>query len=301
MKRDNCRGADSSALIRSIMAVGLCGLVLAAGSVQTSRAGQNDGNKSTASVIGQELDAISDSIKMGGKAESEQAAVKLRGLRKKDMTQGDRETWLQLARDTAIRNADLKWLQTLCDEAEESPLDSVYAVLLANAKLARADTAGATAVLDRMGDDCSMNPREQRRVYALRARIAQLKGNVPEERANIEKIVEHLSSWPDPMCQTCHASPIDKTKMTGLPIKELWFGERYVALMRKQGDAEAVRVESAAQLKRSRSDDNARIRQAFALQALGKSAEADKLFRELPWAQFPGRDLAQPHMLGAFP
>lgn len=47
--------------------------------------------------------------------------------------------------------------------------------------------------------------------------------------------------------------------------------------------------------------DDARIRMAFALLAPGKSTEADKLFRELPWAQVAGHDLAQPHMLSAFP
>ena len=131
-------------------------------------------------------------------------------------------------------------------------------------------------------------PREQRRAHALRARIAQLKGNLKEERASIESIVDHLPSWPDQMCQSCHSSFTEKTKMTGLPIKKLWFGERFVALMKKQGDAEVVRAELAAQLKQDHRNDRARIREAFALQALGRPAEADKLFQEIPGRKFSG-------------
>jgi hypothetical protein len=276
-------------------------MVFAAVSMQPSGALQGDGNGSTGSANRQELDAISKAINLGGKAESEQAAVQLRALGKKSLTPSDRETWLRLARDTAIRNADLPWLETLRDVPDSFSLESIYTVLLAYGKLTKADTAGAITILDGLSDVHRLNPREERRVYALRARIAQLRGNLREERANIEKIVDHLPSWPQQTCQSCHSSFIAKSRMTGLPIKDLWIGERYVELMRKQGDAEAVRAEAAAQLKRAPTDDGARIREAFALQALGRSGEADKLFRELPWAEFPGRDLAHPHMMTAFP
>jgi hypothetical protein len=283
------------------MLTGMVGLVVAAGFRQPIGAAQPDDATKPESANMQALTAIDKAINLGGKAECEQAAIKLRELGTRDLTQTERETWLRLSRDTAIRNADLKTLQALKEIPDSFSLDSIYTVLLAYGKLAKADVAGATAQLDCLHDLHNINPREERRIYALRARIAQVRGNLPEERANIEKMVDHLPHWPQPMCQTCHSSFTEKTKMTGLPIQKLWFGERFVELMKQQGDAEVVRAEAAAQLKQFPKNDRARIREAFALQALGRPTEADKLFHELTWADFPERNLARPHMMTAFP
>lgn len=279
----------------------LVGLSLVTCLLQPLRALQTGDKEKSESANAQALAAIDKSINLGGKAESEQAAIKLRELGVKDLTPSERATWLRLSRDTAIRNADLKTLQALRDVPDNASLDSIYVVLLAYGKLTKADITGATATLDGLQTMRNIGPREERRIYALRARIARMRGNVPEERANIEKIVDHLPHWPQPMCQTCHSSFTEKTKMTALPIGKLWFGERFVALMQQQGDAETVRAEAAAQRKQNPGNDRARIREAFALQALGRQAEAENLFRELSWSEAPQHDLAAPRMMTAFP
>lgn len=247
------------------------------------------------------LSEIDRSIEFGGKTESLKAAVKLRELGIRKLTSGERETWLKLARDVAIRNADLKWLQALRSEPDSFALDNTYSILLAYSKLAKADAAGANSILNGMPDANGLNVREQRRIYALRARIAEMTGDTVQERTNIEKLVDHLPSWPTPKCQSCHSTVTENAKITGLQIKDLWFGQRFVELMRKQGDAEAVRAASEAQLRAMPGDDRARIRLAFAFDALDRPSEADRLFRELAWADLPGRHLPRPHMIVPFP
>ena len=277
-------------------------IVLVLGAVIKPGEAQQTDKKPPVSLNKQALDQISKEVDLGGRTESELAAVKLKEIGKRDLSQSERETWVRLARDTAIRTADLMWLQELRGVHDSFALDNIYTVLLAYGKLAKADVDGATATLDSLNSvQTELNIREQRRIFALRARIAQIKGENQVERDNIEKMVDHLASWPQSMCQTCHSSFADKTKPTGLPIRNLWFGERFVELMQKQGDAETVRADAATQLKANPTDDRARIRMAFALRALGKASEADAFFKALPWAEFPGRELAHPRMITGFP
>jgi hypothetical protein len=256
---------------------------------------------SSESSYKQTLDQINKDLNYGGRAETEQAARKLHSLETAPLSTSERETWVRLARDVAIRSADAEWLRKLQSVPDSFGLDSVYTVLLAYGQLTKADIAGANATLERISDVHALNIREQRRILALRARMAQLRGDTRAERGYIEQIVDHLASWPDAMCQSCHGSTAKNAKMTGLPVRSLWFGERYVELMKLQGDANAVQDRCRAQLKQNPTDDVARIRLAFALIALGKSDDADALLKQISWVTFPGRDLAKPRMIFAFP
>lgn len=246
------------------------------------------------------LDDIRKILLTGGRAHAEQVAPRLRELGTQKLETRDRESWLRLARDAALRLGDRKWLESLREIGDSFSNEVMYGILLAMGRLERADLAGARAMLDQIDLD-GINPREERRALAIRARIAQLEGKVEEEREQIERLLDHLPSWPTQKCQSCHGPVKDEKPLSTLPIAELWFGERYVELMRQQGDADAVRKAAAERLEAAPDDDDARIRLAFALQALGQAEAATARFRELPWAAFPDRTIAKPRMMTSFP
>ncbi|MBZ0153078.1 MAG: hypothetical protein K8J09_16265, partial [Planctomycetes bacterium] len=176
-----------------------------------------------------------------------------------------------------------------------------YALMLARSQLEHADLDAATTTLDRAGDVDGANERDKRRAYALRARIAELRGDAAAERRAIEDIVDHLYLWPMRRCRECHSSTKTPAVVTGLPLRESWIGDRYVRLLQQNGDAEAVRARSAATLAKDPQDDDARIHLAFALRALGRSADADEVLRALPWVVFPDRDLPKPRQFMTYP
>lgn len=220
---------------------------------------------------------------------------------KLDLSKSDRETWLHLSRDVAIRQGDRAALEALRDVPDSFGQDVIYTVLLAYGHLGKGDLKKAKATLDALGDMKGVNEREKRRADSIRARVAQLEVKPDEERKHVEKLVDHLAYWISAKCQSCHNSPQDPKAMTSLPVTNLWFGERYVELLRQQGDAEKVKAEAEAALKKSADDEEARVRLGFALKALKKDAEAEAEFRKLPWADFPGRDLKKPRMMTTFP
>ena len=276
-------------------------MVLAVLSVLPTAAQQDRTTTTKDLTVRQSLDAIDKLIDLGGKAESMKAAAKLKEIGKRDMDQNDRDTWLRLSRDEAIRTCDLRWLENLRTASDPFPLDNEYMVLLAYSKLTKANISGASAVLDELGHISGLSVREQRRVEAIRARIAQIRGDATAERCAIEQMIGHLPSWPKLQCQSCHESVERGPRISGLPVKSLWFCERYIELLQKRGDANDVYATSSAQLKANSSDDNARIRAAMALLALDRHTEADALLRQLPWVQIEGRPLSPPHMLVPFP
>lgn len=181
-------------------------------------------------------------------------------------------------------------------------LDMIYTVLLASGQLNKAELNEAKATLNKITEIEFINPREQRRIYAIRARIAQMEGNDKEERVQIDKMIDHLHFWSQPKCQSCHASPPDSKVIAHMPITSLWFGERFVELLKKQGEADKIRSAAEADLRCDPNDEKVRILLAYALQAQGRSdEEAMKHFRELPWAQFPEREIVKPRMMTTFP
>ena len=132
-------------------------------------------------------------------------------------------------------------------------------------------------------------------------RVNEIAGRASVERIYIDKLIDHLAHWPEPECQSCHGPVNDSSKLASLPINSIWFGERYVELLREQRDAHTIPEQSLAKLKASPNDDNAKIHLAFATRAMGSAAEADRLLMELPWADYPGRQLVKPRMMTTFP
>jgi hypothetical protein len=237
----------------------------------------------------------------GGRPEAAAAAPRVRALGAGPLSTADREAWVRVARDVALRLCDRKWLEELRDVELSFGTELSYAVMLANAQLSHANLKGAKATLDGLGDVHGANEREKRRVFALRARVAELDGDVAAERAAVEDLVDHLFLWPRQKCQECHATTKEPDVVTTLPIASLWFGERFVELMRRQGDAAAVLAAAEAELAQDGKDDDARIRAAFALRALGREDAALARFAELPWALLPGRAERKPRQFATYP
>ncbi len=248
-----------------------------------------------------ELAAIRRTMLAGGRPEAAAAADRVRAMGRAKLSTTDREAWVRVARDVALRLGDRKWLEELRDVELSFGTELSYAVMLANAQLSHANLKGAKATLDALGDVHGANEREKRRVFALRARVAELEGDVASERAAVEDLVDHLFLWPRQKCQECHATTREPDVVTTLPIASLWFGERFVELMRKQGDAAAVLQAAEAELAKDGKDDDARIRAAFALRALGREDAAMARFAELPWALLPGRAERKPRQFATYP
>ena len=237
---------------------------------------------------------------MGGREENRQLDKVLKEIKKHKLSFDENDTWVRMSRDLAIRLGDAKRLKELSKEESIFPSDMIYTVLLSYGKLTKGDLAGAEKLADSV-DTQEINPREARRVYAIKARIAQMKGDVKTERKFIEKMIEHLPSWSSDHCQSCHDNGKFKGKVTGLPVNELWFGERYSELMQLQGDAQKVKSLAQKALLKNPKDDLAIIQLGFALKALGKSEEGKKTIQQLPYAKADGRDLPATRMLFAFP
>lgn len=278
----------------------IAGLTYALAGLEENPARADDGPKKAEKPADQ-LAAIRKTLFRGGRAEADKVAPDLKELGKLDLSPSDRETWVRLARDAAIRQGDKEWLKSLREVPDSFSLDMIYTVLLASGQLAKSDLKEAKATLEGLKDVEGMNEREKRRVEAIRARIAQLEGDTALERKHVEKLVDHLYLWSKPVCQSCHNSPQDPKAITSMPITNLWFGERFVELLQAQGDAEKVKAAAEVALKNSPGNEKARVRLAFALQALGKKSEAEEEFRKLSWAEFPDRDLKKPRMMTTFP
>lgn len=249
----------------------------------------------------EELSAIRRTMLAGGRPEAAAVAERVRAMGRAKLSTDDREAWVRVARDVALRLGDRRWLEQLRDVELSFGTELSYSVLLANAQLSHANLQGAKATLDALGDVNGANEREKRRVFALRARVAELEGDVAAERAAVEDLVDHLFLWPRRKCQECHATTKEPDVVTTLPIASLWFGERFVELMKKQGDAEAVLKAAEAALSQDGKDDDARIRAAFALRALGREDAAMARFAELPWALVPGRAERKPRQFATYP
>lgn len=249
------------------------------------------------------LDTINKQLFTGGRGPALRNMVALKSLGAQKLTQSERESWLRLSRDAALRIGDKDWLESLKNIPDTFSSEMIYTVLLAYGKLAKSDIDGATATLDTLEPAFKkgeINVREERRIIALRARIAQLKGNRKAERGYIEDIIKHLPYWSSETCQSCHGGT-EPSAQTSLPVTNLWFGERFVELMKLDGDAAAVKRSSELTLAKDPKDAFATLRLGYALKALGDDAGSERVLLSLPWAEAPTHALKKPRMMTTFP
>lgn len=242
-----------------------------------------------------------EQIRKDSRADFQRAAHALRVLEAAQMNAEDRATWVRLSRETAVRNGDLSTLQALKHEVDPFSLRPLSRILLANAFINEADLPAARSELEKLGNLDDINTRDQRRYWALRARIAQLEGNSNEERSAIEHIVHELSHWSSANCQSCHNDLKNPQTIPLLEIQNSWYGKRFIELMQQQEDAEEVRRNAEKALAKTPENMDARIFKCFALQALGRQAEAEQSWKAIPWVLLPGRNGVSPRMMFAWP
>jgi len=242
-----------------------------------------------------------DAIREYASAEPARAAAALKAMQPAALGTEDRQAWTRLARTVAVRTGDRAWLAAI--EPIPDPLAQVemYRVLLAGSFVEEGDFAAAEAELARVEDIDNVNPRDRRRYWALHARMAQLRGDAAAERHAVEIIVDELPSWPNARCQTCHDDRRRPGVTTQLDVRNRWFVDRYVELMRRDGDAARVRADAERALAVDPKDNHARLRLAYALLALGDAAGADARIAEIPWAQVPGREALPARMVMPYP
>lgn len=228
-------------------------------------------------------------------------AQALRALDGVAMNDEDRATWVRLARVAALRLGDRDWLLSL--KGKEDPFSEVPLayVLLASGNIEEGDFAAAHKALAQIKNLERINTRDQRRYWGLKARLGQLEGNIAAERVAVEHIIAELGKWTSENCMSCHEDLKSPGKIPLLEVQSFWFAKRFVELMQKQGDAEKVKQAAEKKLAADPADDNARIRLAFALSALGRSDEANIRLREIPWATFPDRTGSTPRMMFMWP
>ena len=236
----------------------------------------------------------------GTRQDSLKAVALLKEIKASKLDFNQHDDWVRYSRDFAIRLGDMAWLKELSKEESLFPSDLVYTVMLAYGKLTKADISGAERLIAGINTD-EINLRDARRIYALKVRIAELKKDSKSERKFIEKMIEHLPSWPGEHCQSCHDSPKEKGKVTSLPLKSLWFGQRYTELLRLGGEAEAVRQKSEHELRSHPSDDLSKIRLGYALRALGKDADSEAIFDSIPYCESSQNSAPKARMFFAFP
>lgn len=246
------------------------------------------------------FDEIRKYSRSGSHDDAVAAARLLDGVETEKLNDTQRDTWVSLARDNALQLGDLERLKRLAEIKTTFPADRIYEVLLAYGKLTRAQLEQASEILDKI-DSSELNPREERRVFALRAKIAKINGDKEQERVYIEKMIEHLPFWPDSNCQSCHNDLKNPDRMTAINFSELWFGIRYAELMKEKGDAASVRADAEKMLKSDPEDVMALIQLGYALKANGDQEGAKKAFERIPFSKESNQELSAARMLFAFP
>lgn len=225
----------------------------------------------------------------------------LHAMNPDEMNPEDRATWVRLSRESATRIGDRATLEALKDQ--EDPLGRLpeARIILAHAFMDHADFSAAHAELGKVVALDRVNTRDQRRYWALKAKLGLLEGNVPEERKAIEHIVHELGKWLSKDCQTCHGD-LKNPKVTPLlDVQSPWFAKRFVELITLQGDAEQVRAAAERRLATDPDDPDARIFLGFSLLARGDASRAEQTFSEIPWIKVPGRTGAAPRAIFSWP
>jgi len=242
-----------------------------------------------------------DQLRKTARDDVPRTAQALRALNPATMNDEDRATWVRLTREAAVRSGDAVTLRALSGQDDPFALLPLAQVLLANGYLNEGNFAAANEALAKITRLEHLNTRDQRRYWALKVRLAQLAGNLADERAAVEHVVHELGRWPSEDCQSCHGDLKNPKAVALLDVQAQWLGKRFVELMKLQGDAQAVQARALAKLAADPKDDDARVFLAYALLALDRPAEAQARINELSWAAVPGRQGAAARMMFMWP
>lgn len=203
----------------------------------------------------------------------------------------------------ALRVGDREWLTKLAKEQPslQESADNLL-ILAAMRAMLTADFKAARRTLEQIPDPESMAETPRRRFWQLSQKLEQMDNNPKAERVYADKMVTFVAAWPSEGCQSCHANPRKYGKdVTSLDLNNIWFGQRYSALLKTMGDATAVRDEAEKRLQQNPKDEAARIKLAYALRALDDVAGSERELRKIPWSQWPDREVKAPMRFGQFP
>ena len=232
----------------------------------------------------------------------EDARRLLKSVDVKSLDVGDARRWRSLAPIVALRAGDRAWLKAITDDPQYFG-NSISMVTTTTARLMQ-DGAfeQARTLISTIKEPENLDEVPRRRYLELRARLEQLDNHPAEERRYINQLIAFVSRWPTQSCQGCHARPSKfGDAITTLPLSDLWFADRYVKLMQKQGDAAVVLAQTQKALAKNPGDNSARLKLAYALRATGQEAKAIETLRMFPWAEFPDREKRTPLRLETFP
>lgn len=105
--------------------------------------GQETTVAETKSNAKQLLDSIRQSMLTGAREEAAKAAVKLKALSRDELSTTERELWLRLSREAAVRLGDRETLESLRLETDSFETQLIYRVLLASEQLEKGELAAA--------------------------------------------------------------------------------------------------------------------------------------------------------------
>jgi thioredoxin-like negative regulator of GroEL len=226
----------------------------------------------------------------------------LKGVKVTSLEPPEARRWRTLAVIVALRTGDSAWQSELTNDFQYYA-KSVDLVITTAAQLLRdGRREQARAVLASIKEPEKLDEVPRRRFLEILARLEQLEKNDKEERKYVNQLVSFASTWPNDVCQSCHANPSNQGEaVTTLNLSTLWFGERYVKLMQQQGDAATVLANAQKALAKNPSDSSSRLKLAYALRATGQEAKAIETLRTFPWAEFPDRPKRPPLRFAIFP
>ena len=190
-----------------------------------------------------------------------EAAVLLKSLDPKKLDPDEEARRHRYALVSALRTGDRAWLDELNADDDHAKLAVDLLLLTAMRFLKSANYSECRALLERVRDPQNLSEVPRRRYLELYARLEQLTGHTQQERVYVAKLVDFASRWDSPVCQGCHG---DYKKfgnaITTIDIKNRWFGERFGAVLKAQGSADAVRDAAQTRLTKNPADHEARLR-----------------------------------------
>jgi hypothetical protein len=242
----------------------------------------------------------SDAFRAG---DYEKAASLLAAIDHEKLNAVDQRIWRILTKNAAIRTGN----RVLLEKAnigwnERTHFVSGRQILNAMEHLEAGDIPGAKQVMSRVIEPEFLDERSRRRYLAMWARIYQLEGDRKKERIFVAKLVDYAGHWRSDACQTCHENTEKYgDDVTSLDVTNWWAGQRFVEILRRDGDARKVRAAAEARMKSHPDEEGPILRRAYALRAEGRTAEAEAELRKLSWAAFPDRPYKEPIDLIIFP
>lgn len=230
----------------------------------------------------------------------EEAARLLKAIDVKTLSVTDQSRYRRLSSLVALRVGDKAWLEAVVRDPAYSS-NSLELLTVTAARLLQDGRFEETrAVLNVIPEPTLLSEVPRRRYLTLRAKLALFDGDAAAERGYIAKIVESTGDWSKPHCQACHANPRKfGEQVTTFDANRWWVGQRFTVLVQK--DAETIVSGARKRLAANPQDEAARLRLAYALRALNKTAEATQTLRELPWVEFEDREKRPPLRFTTFP